>query len=217
MQNLNDYLKQARQEYSKHGLLETEMEKHPIGQFKKWMKNALEQNLNEPYCMNVATVDQLGMPSSRIVLLRGFDEDGFIFYTNYNSNKGKDLEKNPRICATFYWHELERQVHIYGIAEKIPASASDDYFYSRPRANQLGAWVSNQSEVITGRELLDKKAEDLEKKFEGKDIQRPSHWGGYLIRPVKIEFWQGRPSRLHDRILYTKINDDNWKIERLSP
>ena len=217
MNDLNEYLKNARLEYSKHGLLEAEMESHPIAQFKKWMKNALEQNLNEPYAMHVATVSADGRPSSRIVLLRGFDEKGFVFYTNYNSRKGKNIAENKQVCASFYWHELERQVHICGSAEKISAEESDHYFNSRPRANQLGALVSEQSNVIAGREILDDRLKHLEKELEGKKIPRPEHWGGYLIRPESMEFWQGRPSRLHDRILYSLISEGSWKMERLSP
>ena len=167
--------------------------------------------------MSVATIGIDGFPKTRVVLLKKFTHEGFIFYTNYESEKGRAIRENPNVCLSFFWAVLERQVIIKGIAEKLVENLSDGYFESRPRGSQLGAIVSNQSEVISSREFLQENLNQFEKMYEGKEIRRPEYWGGFLVRPVSIEFWQGRPNRLHDRIRYTLTDDFDWKIERLSP
>src|SRR5688500_10934024 len=203
-----------RQEYSKKKLTETRAEPNPYKQFAKWWKQALRSAIVEPNAMTLATASADGMPSARIVLLKEFNPDGFVFFTNYNSFKGQQLEENPRACLVFFWKEVERQVRLTGLVEKISAGESDEYFYSRPKESQLSAAISPQSQVIESREWLDdhyKKG----KKTSGKDISRPEHWGGYRVKPVIFEFWQGRPARLHDRLQYTLQNDGSWKMERL--
>ena len=167
--------------------------------------------------MTLATASSDGVPSARIVLLKGYDTTGFTFFTNYSSFKGQQLAENPKACLVFFWKELERQVRITGLIEKISSAASDEYFSSRPAGSQIGALASPQSQVIESREWLDNHYKDLENKLEGKQLQRPSHWGGYIVKPVIIEFWQGRPSRLHDRLQYILMQDGEWKIERLAP
>ena len=167
--------------------------------------------------MTVSTIGLDGFPKSRVVLLKKFNEEGFIFYTNYNSEKGKAILNNPNVCLSFFWHSMERQIIIKGIAEKTSATISDNYFASRPDGSKLGAIVSPQSEVIPSRDFLDNKLKELEKQFEGKEIPRPENWGGFLVRPIEVEFWQGRANRLHDRIRYKLEDNFNWKIDRLSP
>jgi pyridoxamine 5'-phosphate oxidase len=167
--------------------------------------------------MTLATVNRKGQPDARIVLLRGVDKNGFSFFTNYKSAKGREINENKKVCLNFFWPDLSRQVRIAGTIEKLSAKISDDYFQSRPRESQLGAWASNQSEVIENRQALEAKFDEFEQKFNGKKIPRPAHWGGYIVRPVTIEFWQGRASRLHDRILYEKNKSGTWKISRLAP
>jgi len=205
-----------RKEYSAHRLTASEVAKSPIDQFLSWFNLALNAEIMEPNAMTLCTVDG-NTPSSRIVLLKGIENEGFVFYTNYNSSKGLQMEKSPNVCLNFFWPELERQVRIEGEVQKVDAATSDQYFKSRPRASQIGAWVSPQSEVIENREVLDSRLEEIELKFRGKDIERPPHWGGYSVTPNLVEFWQGRPSRLHDRIRYTLSESKNWKIERLAP
>ena len=205
-----------RQEYSKKKLTEAKAAANPYKQFAKWWKQALRLAIVEPNAMTLATASADGMPSARIVLLKEFNADGFVFCTNYNSFKGQQLEENPKACLVFFWKEIERQVRITGLVEKISAEENDEYFYSRPKESQVSASISPQSQVIESREWLDdnfKKA----KKTSGKDISRPDHWGGYRVKPVIFEFWQGRPGRLHDRLQYSLQDDGTWKIERLAP
>ncbi len=204
-----------REEYSKKKLTEAKADADPYKQFAKWWKQALRSKIVEPNAMTLATASADGMPSARIVLLKEFDKNGFIFFTNYNSYKGKQLEENPKACLVFFWKEVERQVRLTGLVEKISAAESDEYFFSRPKQSQVGANASPQSQVIENREWLDENYKKLFKK--SKDIKRPAHWGGYRIKPVIFEFWQGRPGRLHDRLQYSLQNDGSWKIERLAP
>jgi pyridoxamine 5'-phosphate oxidase len=205
-----------RENYTKGSLDVKDVSTSPLEQFQCWFDEAIASQLLEPNAMLVSTVSTDGKPSSRIVLLKGLD-NGFKFYTNYLSRKGTELIENPNGCITFFWGELERQVRIEGIIEKVSAEDSDTYFQSRPRASQIGAWVSNQSMVIENREVLEAREKHLIEKFGDAPIPRPPHWGGYRLVPSYIEFWQGRPSRLHDRISYTLQEGENWNIERLSP
>ena len=213
MKDLSDY----RKSYEKSELIETNLPEDPITLFQKWFHEADESSDTETNAMTVSTFGFDGFPKARVVLLKRFNEDGFVFYTNYESEKGKAIAANPHICLSFFWHTLERQVIIKGLAEKVASNLSDGYFESRPDGSKLGAIVSNQSQVITSREVLEDKLKNLEQEFEGKEIPRPDYWGGFIVKPVSIEFWQGRPNRLHDRIRYKLQEDFNWKIERLSP
>lgn len=214
MENLHD----QRKIYDKNHLLETELESDPMVQFKKWYHDAVaESGIMEANAMSVSTIEEDDCPRTRMVLLKEYSESGFVFYTNYKSSKGKALDQHPKACLHFFWPALERQVIIRAQLKKVSESESDLYFSERPRGSQLGAWASEQSSVIPNREFLENKLSELEKEFEGKDVKRPDCWGGYLAEPFEVEFWQGRPSRLHDRILYKKSAGGNWKIERLSP
>jgi pyridoxamine 5'-phosphate oxidase len=209
-------LQNLRQEYRSAALSEAEVDKDPIAQFAKWFTDALSAQLFEPNVMTLATADKTGKPAARIVLLKGFDEQGFTFYTNYDSHKGHDLEENPRAALVFFWPALERQVRIEGMVTKTAAEVADRYFHSRPTGSQIGALASPQSSVLTDRHMLEDKVVELTQQYENKDIPRPAHWGGYVVSPVNIEFWQGRPSRLHDRIYY-QLTDGQWSISRLAP
>ena len=209
-------LAEFRKEYSDRGLKREEMHADPVAQFSEWFHQAAELGLHEPNAMTLATVDETGMPYQRTVLLKYYDRDGFVFFTNYASRKAKQIEKNPRVSLLFPWITLERQVIIQGTAEKISTAESLKYFVSRPRESQIGAWVSNQSEVITSRKFLMQKLAEIRDKFAHGEIPLPSFWGGYRVVPQMIEFWQGGPARLHDRILYRR-DGEAWKIERLSP
>lgn len=206
-----------RQEYAAETLLESDAAAHPLDQFQKWWEQVTAAQLSEPNAMTLATASSDGLPSARIVLLKGFDKRGFVFYTNYNSYKGLQLEENPKACLVFFWKELERQVRIMGLVEKAPPEESDEYFRSRPAGSRIGAWTSPQSKVIANREWLEDEFEKQKAGFEDRDVPRPPHWGGYVVRPVIVEFWQGRVSRLHDRIQYTLEESGNWKRERLAP
>jgi pyridoxamine 5'-phosphate oxidase len=197
-------------------LLQQDVDQNPIMQFKKWFTDALEAQLYEPNVMTLATSDPYGKPSARIVLLKGFDEHGFNFYTNYDSKKGRELQENPQAALVFFWAELERQVRIEGMVSKLDPEVSEDYFHSRPKGSQIGAMASPQSEVIASRETLEQKVVELQQQYADTEVPRPEHWGGYLLEPQQIEFWQGRPSRLHDRICYTLV-DGVWIINRLAP
>jgi pyridoxamine 5'-phosphate oxidase len=214
MQDLSNY----RKSYDKSELLETAIPEDPINLFNKWFHETEDFGGNEEVnAMTVATIGLDGFPKSRVVLLKKFTEEGFIFYTNYNSEKGKAIEANPKICISFFWHSMERQVIIKGIAQRTSEVTSDTYFDSRPDGSKLGAIVSNQSEVVPSRGYLEENLKQLEVDYESMVIPRPKHWGGFLVVPVEVEFWQGRPNRLHDRIRYTSQEDFSWKIERLSP
>ena len=214
---MNNAIADIRKEYASETLLESDVDAHPIQQFQKWWDQALKADILEPNAMTLATASADGLPSARIVLLKGFYERGFVFYTNYRSFKAMQLEENPKASLLFHWKELERQVRIMGVIEKIPGNESDEYFNSRPAGSRVGAWASPQSQVIENRQWLEKEFEKRIKEFENNTIPRPPHWGGYLVKPVIIEFWQGRYSRLHDRIQYSLEEDGNWKIERLAP
>ena len=205
-----------RKEYTLNGLDQTDVLPDPFAQFQQWFDAALAAGVHEPNAMHLATIGPDDRPEGRIVLVKGIDATGFSFYTNYNSEKGRSLLANPVAALTFFWPELERQVRIEGRVEKLADSESDAYFNSRPRASQLGAWVSNQSEVIPSRDVLETRQKALEAKFNGQQIPRPPHWGGFRVVPDQLEFWQGRPSRLHDRIRY-RLAAGTWLIERVSP
>ncbi|NMG10170.1 pyridoxamine 5'-phosphate oxidase [Brasilonema sp. UFV-L1] len=206
-----------RKDYTLQGLSEKDVNSNPFIQFRQWFDQALAAQLPEPNAMTVATTTLDGQPSARMVLLKGFDQRGFVFYTNYNSQKGQELAKNPQASLVFWWAELERQVRISGCVEKVSENESDEYFHSRPLNSRLGAWASNQSEVIESREILEQRMQELQIQYQNQDIERPRHWGGLRVIPKKIEFWQGRSNRLHDRLLYTRLDSSSWKIVRLSP
>jgi pyridoxamine 5'-phosphate oxidase len=206
-----------RKNYSLKQLLESDADPDPVKQFHKWWNEALEARLEEVNAMTLATASADGFPSARIVLLKSFSENGFSFFSNYKSFKGQQLEENPKACLVFFWKELERQVRITGLVEKLDALSNDTYFFSRPLDSQIGAITSPQSQVVENREWLQAKFLQLKKEFEGKKPERPAHWGGYLVRPVIIEFWQGQPGRMHDRLQYSLNDNGGWKIERLAP
>jgi pyridoxamine 5'-phosphate oxidase len=213
MKDLSDY----RKSYDKSELLENTIPDDAIQLFHNWFYEAEEQENGEVNAMTISSIGLDGFPKSRVVLLKKFNEEGFIFYTNYNSEKGKAILQHPNVCISFFWPILERQVIIKGIAEKTPSQVSDTYFDSRPEGSKLGAIVSNQSEIIPSRAFLDEKLKNLEKEVSGSEIKRPENWGGFLVKPVEVEFWQGRANRLHDRIRYKLEADFSWKIDRLSP
>jgi pyridoxamine 5'-phosphate oxidase len=214
---MSDTIADIRKDYSSQSLVENDVNTNPLQQFEKWWNEALYAKIDEVNAMTLATTSADGFPSARIVLLKGFDEHGFIFFTNYKSFKATQLEENPKACLVFFWKELERQVRITGIVQKISDSASDAYFKSRPFESQIGAWASPQSQVIESRDWLQRNHDQLLLENNEQDIKRPPHWGGYIVKPVIIEFWQGRPGRLHDRIQYTLNETGDWKIERLAP
>lgn len=214
---MNISVADLRQNYTRAGLSEADAAPNPFQQFSIWFAEAVSAQIIEPNAMTLATVDAEGNPSARMVLLKGFDDRGFVFYTNYESCKGEQLKSNPSAALVFWWAELERQVRIEGKVERVSDRESDEYFHSRPRNSQLGAWVSRQSEVIDSREVLEKRLAQLEREYADKNLPRPSHWGGFCLIPNTIEFWQGRPSRLHDRLRYRLLEDDSWVRERLSP
>lgn len=214
MENLHD----KRKIYDRSELLENQIKENPMEQFRDWFLDA-EQNsqISEANAMSISTLENDGCPRTRMVLLKSYTWEGFIFYTNYDSRKGKAIEKNHKACLHFFWPSLERQIIIKADLEKLPENLSDGYFHSRPKGSQLGAVVSPQSEVIPNRQFLEEKLKMLEKEFENQEVQRPKNWGGYLAKPYEIEFWQGRPNRLHDRIIYELQEDFDWKVSRLAP
>lgn len=207
-----------RQNYTYGDLVENQINSDPIAQFADWFQTALKAELREPNAMTLATASLDGKPSARIVLLKHYDAQGFVFFTNYQSAKGQQLELNPSAALVFLWDKLERQVRIEGSVEKISDAESDDYFHSRPVSSQIGAWTSQQSQIIASRDVLVAKQQELNQQYQDVEIiPRPAHWGGMRVIPTLIEFWQGRPDRLHDRLIYTQTTTDEWKIARLSP
>ena len=214
---MNISLADLRQNYTRGGLIESQADINPFKQFKLWFEQAVEAQILEPNAMTIATVTPEGKPKARIVLLKDFDQRGFVFFTNYNSNKGKQLEQTPWASLVFWWDQLERQVRIEGRVEKVSDAESDEYFPTRPINSQLGSWASVQSEVVANREVLETRLEEFRQKYEGQVIPRPPYWGGVRVIPQEIEFWQGRPSRLHDRLRYRLQEDGSWLIERLCP
>jgi pyridoxamine 5'-phosphate oxidase len=213
-------LADLRQEYAQAELDRTHVADDPIDQFRDWFDEALDAEVHEPNAMTLATAAPDAAPSARIVLLKGVDERGFRFYTNYESQKGRELSQNPNVALVFWWPPLERQVRIEGRAERLPEAESTEYFHSRPRGSQLGAWASPQSRVVDSREDLEENLADVTAEYEDDEtIPRPPHWGGYVVRPTTIEFWQGRPNRLHDRLQYHRDNPESadWTLERLAP
>ncbi|MEY4053218.1 MAG: pyridoxamine 5-phosphate oxidase [Bacteroidota bacterium] len=217
-----------RKDYKLASLDEADVASNPIDQFTRWWNEAVSSQIDEVNAMTLATANAAGTPSARIVLLKGYDANGFVFFTNYESDKAKNLAQNPKAAIIFFWKELERQIRIEGTVEKVSAADSDRYFNSRPAASRIGAWASPQSAVIENRLVIEQNVERYSSIFANDSIERPDHWGGYIVKPISIEFWQGRSSRLHDRIRYTLENsaynaatdtrsDANWKIERLAP
>ncbi|NOT92432.1 MAG: pyridoxamine 5'-phosphate oxidase [Ferruginibacter sp.] len=213
MQNIAD----IRKDYQLQTLSEADVAADPIAQFGKWWDEAVKSDIDEVNAMTLATADKDGIPSARIVLLKEYDEKGFVFFTNYNSRKGEELLQNPYACLVFFWKELERQVRITGTTEKISMEESIAYFNKRPDGSKIGAWASPQSLAVAGKAWLKETFDYYRERFKHGEIPKPPHWGGYRVKPFKIEFWQGRPSRMHDRILYTSQNDSTWTIERLAP
>lgn len=210
-------LSEIRKEYSKASLDIKTISSNPISQFETWFREALQSQIPEPNAMTLATVNADGRPSARVVLLKGVEQNKFLFFTNYQSDKGKQLEQNPACALTFFWPELERQIRIEGLALRVDAERAEEYFQSRPRGSQIGAWSSPQSSVIENRIILEERVRQMETKFEGQTVlPKPQQWGGYEVDPLLIEFWQGRPSRLHDRIRFSKI-DGVWQVHRLAP
>ncbi|MFZ9940729.1 MAG: pyridoxamine 5'-phosphate oxidase [Luteolibacter sp.] len=210
--NLADF----RKEYSDRGLRRADLKADPIQQFEDWFKTATDVGVHEPNAMTLSTIGAANTPLQRTVLLKGYDSNGFVFFSNYQSRKAADIDANPQVCLLFPWLTLERQVIIQGRAEKTTVEESTSYFHSRPQDSQIGAWVSNQSEVISSREVLNAKLNEIRERFKDTEIPLPPFWGGYRVIPSTIEFWQGGPARLHDRFLYSRTSD-GWKIERLSP
>ena len=206
-----------RKEYALHSLNEEEVAGEPIEQFRQWWKEAESSSIEEVNAMTLSTVNEAGWPEARTVLLKGYDEKGFIFFTNYNSAKSVQLDQNPHCSLLFFWKELERQVRISGVAEKISTQESIDYFNSRPDGSKIGAWASPQSMVVAGKAWLKETFEFYKERFKHGEIPKPPHWGGYRVKALRMEFWQGRPSRMHDRICYTHTDTGSWKIERLAP
>jgi pyridoxamine 5'-phosphate oxidase len=206
-----------RNEYAAHGLRRTDLDPDPIKQFGNWFGAALTAEIPDANAMSLATATPDAKPSVRIVLLKGFDERGFVFFTNYASEKGRQMEENPHVGLVFYWVQLQRQIRIGGLVEKTSRQDSATYFHSRPSGSQLGAWVSRQSEVIDARQILDSRLAEMTERFEGGEIPLPPHWGGYRVKPQQLEFWQGRPNRLHDRFRYSLQSGGAWQIDRLAP
>jgi pyridoxamine 5'-phosphate oxidase len=215
-EDIANYINEVRRDFSGKPLNESSVDKEPLNQFSLWFEEAVNSQILDPYAMSLTTVNSEGQPSTRIVYMRDINDYGFIFYTNYNSSKGKDLASNNKVALNFFWGELERQIRIEGVVEKVEKQVSDNYFAKRPRESQIGAWASSQSDTLEDRLALEMDVKFYTDKFEGIDIPRPDHWGGYIVKPKKIEFWQGRSSRLHDRIIYSKDGSD-WCKSRLFP
>lgn len=216
-QELKAFINTVRRDFTIQSLEEKTIDKNPIVQFTKWMDEAVKSNILDPYAMCISTANKEGIPSSRIVYLRDIIADSFVFYTNYDSRKGSEMKENPFAAANFHWGELERQVNISGSIQKVEEEVSDAYFKSRPKSSKIGAWASYQSQILTDRADLETRIEELTKKYATtEDVPRPPHWGGYQLIPTKIEFWQGRPSRLHDRIVFYWVENE-WKLKRLNP
>jgi len=217
IEEVSNYLNQIRHDFTKSALDEQAVKATPIEQYAVWFEEAVGSQVLDPKAMVVSTVNIAGKPSSRVVYSRGLKENGLLFYTNYNSQKGDDIEANNAISVNIFWSELERQIRFEGTVVKVSDEESDNYFSSRPRESQIGAWASEQSSKIEDRETLKTRVSEFEKKFEGKPVPRPPHWGGYLIEITRAEFWQGRPARLHDRIVYQLNEKGNWELSRLAP
>ncbi len=217
MKDIQSFINSLRTEYSKQDLNEKSIASDPFKQFQLWFEEAAITKITDSNAFTLSTVSADSKPSSRIVLLRGFDKDGFVFFTNYESKKGHDISENPNVAMNFFWPDLEKQIRIEGTVAKISNEKSDAYFNSRPRESQLGAWVSNQSTDIENREVLSQREKELNEYYLNASIPRPEHWGGYIITPLRFEFWQGRPSRLHDRIVYEPDKSGNWHIKRIAP
>lgn len=214
--DVKKFVTTTRRDYSQKIFDEESALKNPFEQFEVWLSEAIAAKIFEPNAMVLATATENGKPASRIVLLRGFGADGFTFFTNYDSRKGREILENPRVSLLFFWAEIERQVRVDGVATKASAEVSDGYFATRPRESQIGAWTSPQSETIENRAELEKKYAEAARRWEGKPIERPPNWGGFVVQPEAFEFWQGRESRLHDRLVYTR-NKTGWEIKRLAP
>jgi pyridoxamine 5'-phosphate oxidase len=214
---MDTHIASLGEEFGLRELRERDLDPSPFKQFQIWFEDALRVDPIYANALTLATATRDGWPSARMMLLKGFDEDGFVFYTNRESRKGEDLSQNPRAAIVFWWAQLERQVRIEGSVEWVSDEEADSYFKTRPRGSQLGAWASNQSRIISGREVLDRRMDELEVKYRNQEIPRPPYWTGYRLRPVSIEFWQGRPNRLHDRLRYRLVGDREWVIERLAP
>ena len=217
MKKLNSYIKSIRNEFTSSVLEETEVLRSPFMQFTKWLQNAIDSKVMEANAMTLAIASKEGIADARIVLLRDFNSNGFSFFTNYNSIKGQEIRLNKKACLNFFWPELQRQVRIKGMMEKLSPRVSDQYFNSRPRESQIAAWASHQSEKLVNRKELENRYLEYKKKFEGRRVPRPSHWGGFRLKPNYFEFWQGRINRLHDRVVYQKSSGNKWTILRLNP
>ncbi len=218
LEDISNYINEVRRSFSDKALLEDDVSRDPYDQFSKWFEEAVSAQILDPFAMILASVSEIGYPSCRTVYMRDISNEGIVFYTNYNSQKGKEIFNNPMVSVIFLWTEIDRQIRIAGRAEKVSAKISDTYFNGRPRESQLGTWSSDQSEIIDNREVLNDRYKYYEEKFKGLDIPRPENWGGFIIKPEKFEFWQGRPNRLHDRIVYYKESSgEGWTINRLAP